>query len=672
MHPRIKACSPRRMSKQIQAQLLDMLGRRNVWEQRQRVWYEMVRDGLSRKNKPFPGAANLHLPIADNAVEKLKPYYVNSVFSRPVLASFTPMGAEPQTASASAAAAECLDWKLRKESNYPKEFAYFSHLTLTCGRALMKCRWDAEARGGKGRLCHEAIDPLYFIAEPECDSPDEMDLFAHVKQISVSKYKRTPQYEQSEELIAQIRGGDNQAGWWKESEKEWREGLSNTTNKDIIILWESWERVEEGWLVRTFSPNAPDRPVREPFLYELTWQGEPLQPFVAGQIEITEKGWYSSRGIVEKVAPYEAYGTKMWNQKADWLEYCSKPLFERDPQAVLGSTVNTKLKPGEVLPPGLKPAAMPAPPMVLDEEINQVRAMAEESASVPDFGVTPEGDQKQSRTATEMQYIGSFANQGIQYKAWINGLFEGEIYKRDWALLVKYGGKELTFFSSRSRQVLPVEALHDNYLVEPDAQPDTWNKEQRIRREFARFQLFRNDPHINQDVLYTRFISAEDPRLAKELYIPSAVKAGNEREDEAMEILILLEGYPAQAMPGEDHVTRLRMLCGKLQQLSMLGVPHTPEEMARAQMGRQRIQEHVGQHMALLAQENPKAFQAFKKAISVVDPMAGGMSNGARNLSVPSGPGFPEAGGPTGGGLPGMDVGQPALNGAPAPEAMAI
>ena len=646
------------LSKAIQSRLLEFLSDRGDWEQRQRIWYEMLHDGVPRRNKPFPGAANLHLPVADNAVQKWQPYYVNSVFSRKLLASFTAL--ETEHGAASAAAADCLDWHLRKVSNFPTAYARAVYYFCGTGRALLKIRWDAEVRGGKGRLAFTPIDPLYFIGDPTCDSPQDMELSAHVKQISVGAYKRMRAYKQDPALIERIRGGENQAAQWKEQEKQAREGLTSSNDQQLIVLWECYERVEEGFKVTTISPTAPETPVCDPFILDLRWQGEALHPCVEFAMEIAEQGWYAPRGIPEKVHSFEAYGTKMWNEKADWLAFSNKPLFKRDPQAVLQNTANVGLKPGDVLPPGIEPAAVPAPPVSMDEEMNQARELAEESAQVPDFGVAEEDGDK--RTATEMQYIGSFASQGIQYKAWISSLSEGEVYKRAWALLLANAGEEVTFYAAGSRKVLPKQAAHDNYLIEPDALPDAWNKQDRIKREFARFQLLRNDPRINQDALYSRFLSAEDPRLAKELYLPQNLKAATESEDEAIEIGILLEGFPAAAMPGEDHVLRLRMLFGKLQQLAMMPPPQTPEELSRLMMGRKRMQEHIAQHMAMLQQENPALAKQFMQAVQVVDGGAAGaptapMAAPAMQESVPSA----DVGGMLAdGGLPGVQAGQPA------------
>lgn len=124
------------MARTLHDQVWQALKDRQVWEERQRVFYALRRDGLRRRNKPFKGAADLHLPIVDNAVEKLKPYYINGIFGRQQLASFTPL--RRQLGEASAQAAECLDWKLRKESNFPEAVAHVFDLKLVCGRGVLK------------------------------------------------------------------------------------------------------------------------------------------------------------------------------------------------------------------------------------------------------------------------------------------------------------------------------------------------------------------------------------------------------------------------------------------------------------------------------------------------------------------------------------------------------
>ena len=58
------------------------------WEWRQITWQKMRNLGVGRANRPWPGAANAHVPIADTIIGKLKPYYVVWIFGPELLASF--------------------------------------------------------------------------------------------------------------------------------------------------------------------------------------------------------------------------------------------------------------------------------------------------------------------------------------------------------------------------------------------------------------------------------------------------------------------------------------------------------------------------------------------------------------------------------------------------------
>lgn len=647
------------MPRTLHEKLLNALQERSVWEDRQALYYEMRHQGIPRRNKPFKGAADLHLPLGDNAVEKLKPYYINSIFGRQRLASFTAL--RQQLGDATSGAADYLDYQLRNESNYALQAAYIVDLMAVSGSPVMKIRWDPKANGGKGGLVFEAVDPMFFIVPPRGDEIPEMDFYCHVRQTTVAKFMRDPKYSASNELIGRIRGGQNlEEHSQKEQDKAAREGITYSKDEDEIILFETYERVKEGLRVSTYSPSAPDDKVRADFLLGYRMRKEPMDPFIRWRMEITEKGFYAPRGVIEKVAPYETYGTKLWNNKADWLEFTMKPLFIRDAQSALGNTVNVSLRPGEVLPPGVQPATMPEPPFALDNEIATTRQLAEERAGTPDFGVTDEANKQggENRTAAEVNLVGSFASQGIQMKAWISAQSEGETYRKAWALIVQFGGKDLTYYQSSERKVLPKQALHDDYLIQPDASPDQWNKQQRMQRSVARFQMFKGHPNINQEELAKSVLEDDDARLVKRLFVSTGAKAANESEDEALEITgLLLEGYPAQVNPGEDHVTRLRILFGKLQQLSMMPPPQTPEEAARQRMGAKRMQEHVMQHLMMLQQENPALAKQFVAAIQQLDPgagaasAAGGVPGTTETLSsggVVTGGGVEGVGGPAG------------------------
>jgi hypothetical protein len=635
------------MSKALHSQVLQAVTDRKNWEDKQRVWYKMRHDGLPRRNKPYPGAADLHFPLIDSAVDKFKPFYLNAVFGVQLLASFTPL--DPMLGDAQGAGEQAFDWLTRNKTNFEEELDATFDAMLVAGRTVMKYRWDTESK----TVEYEAIDPTFFIVPSSTVELEKAPWCCHVKQVSLTDYKLTEAYtNQSPDFIKRIRGGQDPAidSSGKEDDKMTREGLTHSKDDQTIILFEVWVRDAKGWIVHTFSPSAPESPVREPFRCPYQFQGKPFLPFVSFHFEVKDRGWYSPRGVAERLAPYETYASKIWNAKADALDFVSKPLFTSD-NPLANNTSNFRFRPGDFLPPTTRQVQMSAPPVALDQEINNTRLIAQENIQVPDFGTSEEGA-GQTKTATEMNYVASFAGQGVQYRGRIAFRSLAKVYRGSWALWVQFGGDQLTYFCAETRKVLPQQAKTDNYLIQPNGSPDQWNRQQRLQRAVSRFQMFNGHPNVNQEELVKCILEEDDPRLVKRLFISTKNKQANESEDEAMEIVLMLNGWPAVVSPGEDHRLRISILTGKLQQLAATGAPVNPQS-------RTLIQQHLVQHMQMLKQENPKAATGIGEAISALDP--------AHNpAAAPGGPPLPGSAMGPGQGFPGTGAPQSPV------EAMAV
>ena len=74
----------------------------------------MRHDGLRRANKPWPWAADLHFPLADMQIEKLKPFYFNQMFSTQTVASFVPTTPDMQPICSEVG--NYFDYKVKQES----------------------------------------------------------------------------------------------------------------------------------------------------------------------------------------------------------------------------------------------------------------------------------------------------------------------------------------------------------------------------------------------------------------------------------------------------------------------------------------------------------------------------------------------------------------------------
>ena len=63
------------MSEKLYDLVAHDIASRTRWEVRQGLWYQMRNDGLRRRGKPWPNAADAHFPLIDATINKLKPSF---------------------------------------------------------------------------------------------------------------------------------------------------------------------------------------------------------------------------------------------------------------------------------------------------------------------------------------------------------------------------------------------------------------------------------------------------------------------------------------------------------------------------------------------------------------------------------------------------------------------
>src|SRR6476620_1427115 len=90
---------------QIQSAIKD----RGDWETRQSTFYQIRHQGLRRRNKPYPGAPDMHFPLVDASIDKHKPFLVQQVYATETAASF--VAKEPQYAGKESDVALWFDYK---------------------------------------------------------------------------------------------------------------------------------------------------------------------------------------------------------------------------------------------------------------------------------------------------------------------------------------------------------------------------------------------------------------------------------------------------------------------------------------------------------------------------------------------------------------------------------
>ena len=101
---------------ELYEQIVEDLEDRQPWERRQILWSRMRNQGVKRTRKPWPGAADMHVPIGDTIINKLKAYYVQWIFGPELLASFYAL--EDQGDSYTDSVAQWFDYQVRENTNF--------------------------------------------------------------------------------------------------------------------------------------------------------------------------------------------------------------------------------------------------------------------------------------------------------------------------------------------------------------------------------------------------------------------------------------------------------------------------------------------------------------------------------------------------------------------------
>ena len=594
--------------------VLESIHDRAKWERRQALYYEMRHDGLRRKNKPWPGASDLHFPLIDTAVSKLKPFYYQQITGRDTICSFVPM--RQQLAPLTTAVERWFDYHIKEKTNFQKEsLTWIDHMLMT-GHSVMKIFWDDENKSCK----FEAVDPLYWIIPEHTTDLHDADWMVQIMPMSVSAFLRDDRYDHS--FLDKIRGDgrdENTNTTQRDNEKFRREGLTYSGDDNMVIVWEHYKRDENGnWVVCTYSPLVPDHDLRPPM--KLPYR-HGKAPFVDTTYEVKDKGWYAGRGVPEQVAPEESYLNKLMNGKSDAITFYNTPMFrsERD----IPNSSNIRFRPGQILPYALQPIMMPQPPISWEQEIVQTRMIAEQRLSLPDFGVGQMINTKERRTATEVNAIGGMMERSVDLRARIFRLALARVYRQAYQLYLQYAPKDLMFRYLEDATSLQADALHGEYTIEPKGGVDGVDRSMLMQRAIMRKQLMAQSPWIDQIELDKSILELDDPSLVKRLVRDPQFKSADEAEDEAHNIPIMERGYMPVPNQADDPRPRLPVLLGYINKMSQQGEEFEPE-------GKQAFMGRISTLLEQLEQVDMNAARQVRKELNDTvnrDAQAGVVNN---------------------------------------------
>ena len=571
--------------------VLQDLADRSVWDTRQRMFYEMRHHGLRRKNKPWPGASDVHFPLVDTTISELKPAYFQQLFATDLIAQFIPTS--PQVAEYTTAAAQWFDHRVKQKTNLETEVLSAVDAMLMCGTGVLKVLWDYSSK----RLKYYTVDPQHIVVPAWTRDLADADRICHISVYSIESYKRQKHLKQDKAILDQIVGsyGEDSGDMNTEAAKYEREGLT-FPEKEKIIVWEVYYRCPDTgqWLICTYSPTSPDIDLRPTMKIPYN-HGKP--PFVIFNYEIKDPGFYSSRGVVELQAIFEAELTKLMNEKNDAMTLFNRPLYraERD----MPNSGNLRMTPGSILPYGIQPVAHQSPPISFDQQMNIMREIAQNRVSTPDFGLTQTLQNTERRTATEIQAIGGLYQQSSDLRMRIFRIALGNLYRMSWSILLQYDKTSLDYWYLDTAQQIPQEALHERYGIQPTGSADGVNKQLLMQKAITRFQMFANDPYIDQGQLRKTILESDDATLVKRLYVDPMMEQANQAEDQANEITFLRLGFPAVVKDSDDHLVHIQTVMAYITNRADTGAAPEPAEG-------QFLEQHIAEHLEKLKEADPK------------------------------------------------------------------
>lgn len=639
------------MDKTLYAEINGALKNRGDWADRQATCYKMRNGGVRRTSKPYPNAPDGWYPLGDTLIEKLKPAYIQQMYGGETIANFVCLRAQDQELTASAG--YWFDYQLKQRSNFERTMFVSIDQMLEQAFTPVKVYYDAQCKC----LAFDQVDPLHLIvpdATQEYNQNGGTEWIVHVLHLSVPEYEANPKFKQDDDFVKQIKGtgkstkdsGDTSG---KEQNVGLKEGINYSNNKNEIILWEVYKRDRKAKkiTIETISPLLPceesENVVRPefgmPYNQGIFSNGQTF-PFFKIRAEIKGKGHYSSRGIIEINAPFEMSLTKSWNTIHEHMDFSSQPNYSNSGVSALPSGNNFKTKPGAILPPGLTLAEHPSPPASLSEDMQMTRAIAEDRTQIPDLGASEHlTDRSRSgkNTATQINAIVAQSGQGSDMKARVFRMDLAEGLKMAWGIALQYLANavdaqgrpdtmSLSYVVENEIEQITPQALHAEYEITPNGSADSWNKGALVAKRMAYFDKFQGNPYVPLDELTKWVMEADDPRNVKRLFRDPGIAAKDQEEAQAMECLLMKEGFGPQVHPADDDKIHLMNLAqfaeNKIQRNEM-----TPELA-------QLVLTHGAEHgQQLVKKKDPKAKQ-IEAQIAPLAQVLGqiAQSGGAHNI----------------------------------------
>lgn len=615
-----------RLCKHIDQDRRDVNEKRRRWE----MWHRMRVVGIGRASLPFRGASDFHYPLIDTLIEQLKPFYFQQIVGPDPICSFIAKTNEHYGAATTAA--EYFDYQVRRqEVNLRVAGLQLIDEMLEKSKGIMKVAWNSDDKC----LKYEAVDPLNILVPPWTEKLETADRLCHIIYISVDAYKRMAKQKgwlMDDEWI-KIASGYREEYDDVKRDRQWIDGISFTgQDREMLELWEVYSRTDTNtWNIDLVSPKRPGEKVK-PTITGIPWTDNEL-PFVEFNYEVRDRSYYGTRGITDIAGQWELLACKYINEKNDYMSFVNRPIFV-DEGATLNAQ-NIRFVPGQVISGKLEVLQMPQPPLSLDQELTNVRAIAERRIGMPDFGIGQANNLQNPRTATEVKAIGQLQGQNVDLRARIFRESLTRLFSLSWKMILFYGKQNYDYFYRQEYQTIDGKALSDAYILEPNGNPDGFDKDKETQNILGILQLPVLQPFVRLNNAAKMLFELQGARYMRELYNPDQDDT-DEIERQYLETSIMLEGHAVAVKPTDDDASHLKALDQfiqfKEQQQDM--VPPIPSLI---------IFQHYEGHVSALKAKNPKLYkqlapnlrQALKMIAKAKAAIMQHLAQGGPGMQVP-------------------------------------
>jgi hypothetical protein len=586
-------------------------------ETKWRRYYAMAHDGLPRRDAKYQWQADIHSKTIDRAIQRATPFWVGQLTGEDRVCNFTALTQQVQEMSD--AAADFYDFDTRNNSKLLTKFETAIYFMLLFGRGIIKSTIDPT---NDYKVIDEAVNPIFLLMPYSANGFEDADEWIHVRQMTVAAYRQLDQrWDTSPDTIKRIRGTrDFQSIGLYNQEVQLREGVTHTENSNYILIFEHWVKTKSGHDIAYYSPNSPEIPLRKTHQNPYKYGNKESLPFHSFQMEVKDEGWYSPRGLGEKLDVQEQLESFIENKWADAMTIANMRILTGD--APIKNMANLQLEDGMYLPtPGGVSSVQFSPPSMPWSDLLQFeRGRSEEISQTPSTSSTAQGSKTGGKpiTAEEAKNIAALAQVGINHGADIVRRDVIKIHRHRWAMICQFNERDWSFFATTEMRTLPQQAIHDKYLITPDGSPDAWNRGLRIQKEITLMNTFAQLPNADPDYWVERAMRAVDGQAAREGFKGMGGKAADEYQAQANEIVLLTTQPQFEIKPqaSQDHATRIRCDVDYLHNSQKMGIMLPPQIV-------QRIQMNIAQRLDMLKKQNPAAAKEIQAALTAMDPTSG-------------------------------------------------